>query len=177
MIDCRKIAIDIATQNAGVPIAITLVGFYCLMRALADSIGKRAPETHPLSTEGPAARLPGRPIVGQTMPNGNGTKSSRRLENRLARRLGSGAARHSSGLGINPAYAARGISRSQSRCRSVWLARRMLELIEARISIRLHQAGTARQMLVGILAASVGASRRIRLLEAAGPANGRSSRT
>ena len=37
-----------------------------------------------------------------------------------------------------------------------WLARRMVELTEAGIRICLHQAGIVGQMLLGMLAASVG---------------------
>ena len=57
------------------------------------------------------------------------------------------------------------------------LAVGLIEPVEPRIGVRLHQAGVARQMLLGMLAAAVGASRRTTAAGGSRPPKGRSSRT
>src|SRR6266404_6245166 len=61
----------------------------------------RARKANPLSSKRPPARLPGCAVDGQTMPNGTGTKSARRLANGPERRVTSRTIRHSSRVGIN----------------------------------------------------------------------------
>jgi hypothetical protein len=40
MIDCRKISVDVAAQDVGVPVAIALVDLDRRMRALANPLGE-----------------------------------------------------------------------------------------------------------------------------------------